>query len=254
MQRSRTFAPPSPSGSNRRTGFTLVELLVVIGIVLLLMSLLVPSLRRARSQSKELQCLTNLKGIAAASACYAGADPTEQTIPVTNAEGLVPDSWWLAGAYSWGGKAGRGNPTLGEIEVTSTWGTAQGMGPSARPLNRILYRSGFADYRDDPGTHQANWLADTQLEFDLCHCPADRGYTGFHLAAWRQSGLTSYDHYGTSYTANAYATSTGMTGIGRFASFSTFHHAVSQIPNPSNTIYYFENAGRFSWAIGQSFW
>ena len=44
----------------RQSGFTLLELLVVVSIIALLMALLLPSLRRAREQSKQLVCRKNL--------------------------------------------------------------------------------------------------------------------------------------------------------------------------------------------------
>jgi len=59
------------SPSARRSAFTLVELLVVIGIIALLISMLMPALSAANAQAKTLKCASNLHALGHAMQQYA---------------------------------------------------------------------------------------------------------------------------------------------------------------------------------------
>jgi prepilin-type N-terminal cleavage/methylation domain-containing protein/prepilin-type processing-associated H-X9-DG protein len=72
-------------------GFTLVELLVVIGIIAVLISMLLPALNRSREQARRVSCASNLKQIGAAFFMYAGENKGKLPQHFTEGSGLA----WL---------------------------------------------------------------------------------------------------------------------------------------------------------------
>ena len=76
-----TLAPnlrPTPGHTALRSylargpcGFTLIEVLVVIGIIAVLLGLLMPALSHARRQAKQVQCMSNLRQVGQLLAIYA---------------------------------------------------------------------------------------------------------------------------------------------------------------------------------------
>ena len=67
-------------------GFTLIELLVVISIVALLLSILIPSLKKARENAKDVICRTNIKSMQLATTLY--TDDFDGKMPIYDLSGL----------------------------------------------------------------------------------------------------------------------------------------------------------------------
>lgn len=70
-------------------GFTLVELLVVIGIIALLIGILLPTLARAREQANRTKCLSNLRQLG--QALYLYASESKDRLPNANVAGASDD-------------------------------------------------------------------------------------------------------------------------------------------------------------------
>jgi prepilin-type N-terminal cleavage/methylation domain-containing protein/prepilin-type processing-associated H-X9-DG protein len=87
----------SPSRRLTRRAFTLVELLVVIGIIAVLISVLLPALSGARRQANLVQCSSNMRQVTMALMTYIqdnkGHLPPAGIPPLPN---IYPRGWWWA--------------------------------------------------------------------------------------------------------------------------------------------------------------
>ena len=235
----------------RRSAFTLIELLVVIAIIAMLIAILLPSLEAARRSSKRAACMAHIKNIATSSRVYEADDPSGWGIPVHPGQYTQDKAEpTFVGAYEWGGKSGIGrNDFLGHPEpYGSKYGTPAGFGPATRPMNDILYSSGFKDNLTDTGYDRLGALADTQLALDLFKCPADEGPPrGAHCPDWlANTERSSFDHFGNSYAANIFMIGSS-DGSGTMSTNSPYMRPITRVPTPARTLYYEENIGRWAW-------
>jgi prepilin-type N-terminal cleavage/methylation domain-containing protein/prepilin-type processing-associated H-X9-DG protein len=86
-------------GYSIKLGFTLVELLVVIAIIALLLSILTPSLMKARSVAMRVKCVHNLKQIDLAMHLYLSA--SDNTYPCAQDPVSTQPFYWLWMGRGW---------------------------------------------------------------------------------------------------------------------------------------------------------
>lgn len=91
---------------NRASGaFTLIELLAVVSIILLLLSMLMPSMGQMRQIARETQCLSNLKQLGAAVMSHASDREGQLThyanMPECVADGQANGAWNTYGWFKW---------------------------------------------------------------------------------------------------------------------------------------------------------
>ena len=85
-----------------RTAFSLVELIVVIGIIAVLLAMLMPILGRARAEANRVACMSNLRQLLQAQLMYAAESKGFLTYPNWGHDRQSPDVWPTGWLYTQG--------------------------------------------------------------------------------------------------------------------------------------------------------
>lgn len=225
----------STSNRPRRLGFTLVELLVVIGIIAVLIGILLPALSKARKASRQTVCLSNLRQMGTAWVMYTtdskGRLPYAiwSTTNVTNAASMpqaqVDEIVWRG--YWFG--------ILGDYKVNSSQLLCpEAMDPVPGPINPIT--GGGTAFNSWNGRLQSASPVGIRLDSSKINNTQDVTKRGYRIG--------SYGFNGNCHTGTKPASSPGTTGssAARFGPRVTSIRPAGEVPLFYDAVW-IENAG-----------
>lgn len=184
-----------------RQGFTLIELLVVVAIIALLISILLPSLQRARQQAQKAACLSNQKNMLTGMHQYSNQYQILVPMHWSQAAQNMSDNEMLMTAmwYTWGGCGTTRSPFFTPTNPNGIWinettthtNTKLNWGTLQRPLSKFMYPE----------------VDDTTHDLPIFRCPGDIGFDQNKL--WddipqEAQDIPMYDQLGCSYRASFY--------------------------------------------------
>jgi len=181
-------------------GFTLVELLVVIGIIAVLIALLLPALGKAREQANRAACASNMRQLG--QVCVMFANENKGYFPASWAYGQDGGSSWNAVAF----------PVLFNFNPANENQTDQWrrFGTPYQQLMRLTRTVGGTDIKYEGSgatTKLANWLI----------CPTVGANVWDAYLAWGQPWGGGYGY--AIQTSYAYVAGTQARTIGSFSGF-----------------------------------